>query len=250
MYKMLCGLTFTVVSDEEAIEDTILIMNMINRIANNKADPRKDAKNVLKNDFITIYNLYKRFNILNVYFASKIRFFLNLHKTNVNMIGHSFILLGSNLGERESLLKKAISMIGESCGEVVACSKIYETEPWGFVAENNFLNQVVMIKTELNPHDLLKELLSIEAILGRQRDENKKGYASRPMDLDILYYDDLVINDEDLVVPHPRLHLRRFTLLPLCDISSDFEHPIFNKTNKTLLEECEDASDVMIYQNK
>ena len=105
---------------------------------------------------------------------SKIQFFLILCKTKVNMTGHSFILLGSNLGERESLLKKAIAMIGESCGEVLVLSKIYETEPWGFVAENNFLNQVVMIKTALSPHALLKELLSIEAVLGRQRDENKK----------------------------------------------------------------------------
>lgn len=163
------------------------------------------------------------------------------------MITHSFILLGSNLGERELLLREAIAMIEESCGDVVACSKIYETEPWGFVAENNFLNQVVMIKTELNPHDLLKELLSIESVLGRQRDENKKGYASRPMDLDVLYYGDMIINDDDLIVPHPRLHLRRFTLLPLCDISPDFKHPIFNKTNELLLEECEDTSEVLVY---
>ena len=160
------------------------------------------------------------------------------------MTGHSFILLGSNLGERESLIKQAIAMIGESCGEIVACSKIYETEPWGFVAENNFLNQVVMVKTELGPHELLKELLSIEAVLGRQRDENKKGYASRPMDLDILYYDDLIVNDDDLILPHPRLHMRRFTLLPLCDISPDLEHPLLKKTNKLLLEECEDDSKV------
>ena len=143
------------------------------------------------------------------------------------MTAHSFILLGSNLGKRESLLKQAITMIGEICGEVMASSKIYETEPWGFVSENNFLNQVVMIKTELEAHDLLKELLSIEATLGRQRDENVKSYTSRPMDLDILYYGDMIINDTDLIVPHPRLHMRRFTLLPLCDIASDFEHPVF-----------------------
>lgn len=160
-------------------------------------------------------------------------------------MAYSFILLGSNLGEREQLLKEAIAMIGESCGEVVSCSDIYETEPWGFVAENNFLNMVVKLETKLSPHDLLKELLSIEAVLGRRRDANVKGYASRPMDLDILYYDDMIINDEDLVLPHPRLHLRRFTLLPLCDISSDFEHPILKKTNKTLLEECEDTSQVL-----
>lgn len=160
------------------------------------------------------------------------------------MAVHSYILLGTNLGDRESLLKKAIAMMGESCGEVVAVSEIYETEPWGFVAENNFLNQVVVLDTELEPHDLLKELLSIEAVLGRQRDENVKGYASRPMDLDILYYDDKIINDDDLIVPHPRLHQRRFTLMPLCDISADFEHPVFRKTNKTLLEECQDTSEV------
>ena len=166
------------------------------------------------------------------------------------MITHSFILLGSNLGERELLLKKAIMMIGESCGEVVSCSKIYETEPWGFVAENNFLNQVVMIKTDLEPYALLKELLSIEAVLGRQRDESVKGYASRPMDLDVLYYGDMIINDTDLIVPHPRLHMRRFTLLPLCDIASEYEHPLFKKTNQRLLEECEDTSKVYSFNKK
>lgn len=163
------------------------------------------------------------------------------------MKAHSLILLGTNMGERETLLKKAVSMMKESCGDVVAMSKIYETEPWGFQAENNFLNQVVMIETELKPHDLLKDLLSIEAILGRQRDENIVGYASRPMDLDILYYEDVVMNDDDLVLPHPRLHLRRFALLPLCDIAADFNHPKFNKTNRVLLQECDDTSEVKCF---
>ena len=157
----------------------------------------------------------------------------------------SLILLGTNLGDREALLTRAIEMIEERCGEVVAVSNIYETEPWGFVAENNFLNQLVKIKTTLEAHDLLKELLSIEAELGRQRDENVKGYSSRPMDLDILYYGDKIIDDEDLVVPHPRLHLRRFALLPLCDVAADYEHPIFKKTNAVLLEECQDTSEVL-----
>jgi 2-amino-4-hydroxy-6-hydroxymethyldihydropteridine diphosphokinase len=137
-------------------------------------------------------------------------------------------------------------MIGERCGVLLSSSKIYETEPWGFIADNNFLNQVVLIETELEPHVLLKELLSIEAALGRQRNENIKGYSSRPMDLDVLYYGDLIINDEDLILPHPRLHLRRFTLLPLCDVAPDFEHPVFKKTNKNLLEECEDVSEVTL----
>lgn len=163
------------------------------------------------------------------------------------MMGLSLILLGSNLGDREMLIKSAIDMIGKSCGKVVTCSRIYETEPWGFDAENNFLNQIISIQTDLRPHDLLKELLSIEAILGRKRNEYATTYESRPMDLDILYYDDLIINDNDLILPHPRLHRRRFTLLPLCDIAPDLKHPLFNKSNKTLLEECDDDSNVKVY---
>ena len=162
------------------------------------------------------------------------------------MKSHSFILLGTNMGDRESLLRNAIMMMEDRCGKLVAQSKIYESKPWGFMAENNFLNQVVMIETRLQPHDLLKELLSIEAILGRQRIEGVEGYQSRPMDLDILYYDDLIVNVNDLVLPHPRLHLRRFTLLPLCDIAPDFVHPVIGKTNEVLLEECVDVSDVRI----
>jgi 2-amino-4-hydroxy-6-hydroxymethyldihydropteridine diphosphokinase len=104
-----------------------------------------------------------------------------------------------------------------------------------------------MIETSLEPHVLLRKLLSIETVLGRQRDENKKGYSSRPMDLDILYYGDMIVNDADLILPHPRLHQRRFTLLPLCDIAPKFEHPLFKKTNEILLEECEDVSEVLIY---
>lgn len=163
-------------------------------------------------------------------------------------MGTSFILLGSNLGEREMLMKTAMDMIGKRCGELVSCSEIYESEPWGFDSDNNFLNQIISIRTELNPHDLLKELLSIEADLGRQRKSDIHTYESRPMDLDILYYDDLIIDDDDLILPHPRLHRRRFTLLPLCDIAPDFIHPLFKKSNKVLLEECEDDSNVNVYR--
>lgn len=162
------------------------------------------------------------------------------------MRGLSFILLGSNLGERELLLEKAVEMITVSCGELLSMSRLYESEPWGFESENNFLNQVIMIKTDQGPHDLLKELLSIEAELGRRRLEGVVGYQSRPMDLDILYYDDLIIDDSDLILPHPRLHLRRFTLLPLCDIAPYFVHPLLQMTNKKLLDECNDISDVKV----
>ena len=163
------------------------------------------------------------------------------------MKGLSFILLGSNMGNREELLNDAIGLIEQRCGKLVVKSSLYESEPWGFNADIYFLNQAIAIESALSQHDLLKELLSIEAELGRKRDENSVGYESRPIDLDIIYYDDIINNDVDLVLPHPRLHLRRFVLVPLCEIAPDFVHPILQETNSALLEKCEDHSEVRLY---
>lgn len=162
------------------------------------------------------------------------------------MKGLSFILLGSNMGNREELLSEAIELIELRCGKVVLKSSLYESEPWGFDAEIYFLNQSIAIESILSPHDLLNELLAIEAELGRKRKENHVGYESRPIDLDIIYYDDIINNDEDLILPHPRLHLRRFVLMPLCEIAPDFIHPVFKESNKELLERCEDSLGVKI----
>ena len=156
------------------------------------------------------------------------------------MKGFAFILLGSNLGDREAILESAIDMIEERCGSVVLMSSLYESEPWGFETDDLFLNQAIGVETGLEPHDLLKELLQIEAELGRVRHENHEGYESRPVDLDVIYYDDMVIADEELIVPHPRLHQRRFVLAPLCEIAPDFIHPLFRESNRELLARCED----------
>lgn len=163
------------------------------------------------------------------------------------MAGFSLILIGSNQGQRELTISQSIKMLAERCGEVVLLSSLYETEPWGFIAEQNFLNQVVALDTEMNPYDLLRELLMIEKELGRKR-HDVEGYESRPIDLDILYYDDMIINDDDLILPHPRLHKRRFALMPLCDIAADFIHPVFKRSNRELLNECEDISEVKLYK--
>lgn len=163
------------------------------------------------------------------------------------MKGLSFILLGSNMGNREELLGEAIELIELRCGKVVLKSSLYESEPWGFETENLFLNQAIAIESALAPYDLLKELLTIEAELGRKRKENHVGYESRPIDLDIIYYDDIINDDEDLILPHPRLHLRRFVLMPLCEIAPDFIHPIIHETNSALLEKCEDHSEIRLY---
>ena len=159
-----------------------------------------------------------------------------------------FILLGSNLGERQLLVNQACGMIEERCGKIVAKSRLYESEPWGFKSEHWFLNQVVVLNTEMSPDDLMDTLLSIEKDLGRDRSTPHEGYVSRPMDLDILYWgNDLVVEKQHVIVPHPRLHKRRFTLLPLCDVAPDYVHPILKKTNRQLLEECDDSGIVNIF---
>ena len=158
-----------------------------------------------------------------------------------------FVLLGSNLGDRELLVNQASKMIGERCGKIVAKSRLYESEPWGFKSEHWFLNQVVKVETALSPDDLMKELLEIEKELGRDRSVPHEGYVSRPMDLDILYFGNEIIDTQMVKAPHPRLHERRFTLLPLCDIAPDYVHPAMKKTNLQLLDECQDAGKVNIY---
>ena len=158
-----------------------------------------------------------------------------------------FVLLGSNLGDRELLVNQACKMMGERCGEIVAKSRLYESEPWGFKSEHWFLNQVVKLKTSLTPDELMRELLAIEKELGRDRSTPHEGYVSRPMDLDILYFGNEIIDTQLVTAPHPRLHQRRFTLLPLCDVAPDFVHPLLKKSNLQLLDECQDAGKVNIY---
>lgn len=158
-----------------------------------------------------------------------------------------FVLLGSNLGDREFLVNQAISMIEERCGEIIMRSGMYESEPWGFKSEQWFLNEVVLLDTYFSPDELMTTLLSIEKTLGRDRTMPHNGYVSRPMDLDILYFGDKIVDTQMVVAPHPRLHLRRFTLLPLCDIAPDFVHPVLKLTNRQLLEQCDDFGEVKRY---
>jgi len=157
-----------------------------------------------------------------------------------------FLGLGTNLGDREDFLNKAIELITDSVGEVTLSSGIYETEPWGFRAENRFLNMAVGIRTRLNPDMLLKRLIKIEAELGRVR--TGEGYTSRNIDIDILLYEDMIINKSDLKVPHPLIRERRFVLIPLCDIAPDLVHPVYKKTIAVLLEECKDNIEVKLYK--
>ena len=125
-------------------------------------------------------------------------------------------------------------------------SSAYTSEPWGFEADEWFLNVLLVVETELEPDDLMDTLLEIEKDLGRVRHPEKEGYSSRTVDLDILYYGNRIIRTEKVTAPHPKLHLRRFALLPMCELVPDFLHPEFNLSQKQLLDKCSDPSKVYV----
>ncbi len=156
------------------------------------------------------------------------------------MVKEAFIGLGTNLGNREENLKKAIENIITSVGEVISSSGIYVTEPWGFRSEDHFLNMVILINTRLKAVDLLKQILKIEMQMGRVRGAEK--YSSRVIDIDILLYGNEIINKQYLKVPHPMIQERKFVLIPLCDIAAEMIHPVLKKTFAALLKECRDES--------
>jgi 2-amino-4-hydroxy-6-hydroxymethyldihydropteridine diphosphokinase len=158
-----------------------------------------------------------------------------------------YLGIGTNLDNRERNLEEAVTKIEESIGKVLMSSSIYVTEPWGFISDNDFLNIVVKVETNLNPSGLLGRILMIELLLGRIR--GKKKYESRLIDIDILFYEDLVINEINLKIPHPLIHDRRFVLIPLCEIEPELIHPVLNKTVASLLKSCEDKSKVRLHDN-
>lgn len=154
-----------------------------------------------------------------------------------------FMGIGSNLGNREKNLRLAVNRIMEVTGCDVTESSVYETEPMGFHADTRFLNMVARIETDFTPGVLLSVILDIELSMGRKR--NMHHYASRVIDIDILFYGNEIINDKSLIVPHPRLHERKFVLVPLAEMEPGFVHPLFNKTIFSLLESCTDRSVVV-----
>ena len=151
-----------------------------------------------------------------------------------------YVLFGSNMGDKDQIFAQVCLLINNRCGRVVEVSSAYESEPWGFEADEWFLNRVIVLETELDPQQLLDELLEIERELGRVRHPECEGYSSRTADLDVLYYGDRVVHTPTLTVPHPRLHLRRFALMPLCEVAPDLVHPVIQLTQTELLQQCPD----------
>ena len=134
-----------------------------------------------------------------------------------------YLGLGSNMGDRRQNIEKAVALIGERVGEVVRQSSLMETEPWGFASDNLFLNGVVLCQTELSPCEVLQATQKIERELGRKqksgsKELGSKEYFDRPIDIDILLYDDLCIDEPDLKIPHPLMEQRDFVMIPLREI--------------------------------
>lgn len=156
------------------------------------------------------------------------------------------LLLGANLGDRVATLSQARDRVADQIGPVIQPSALYETAPWGITDQPAFLNQVLAVETVLEPEAVLEQTQAIEQKLGRVRHEK---WGARVIDIDMLYYDQQVIHTETLTVPHPYLHQRRFTLVPLAEIAPTFRHPVLQKTTLQLLTECQDKGEVLIFNS-
>lgn len=164
-------------------------------------------------------------------------------------INRAYLSVGSNLGDRQANLQKAVQLLNEKGGNISSCSSVYETPAWGFKSDD-FYNICLGIDTSLSAEELLWCMLSIETTLGRTRNPNAENYAARTIDLDILFYQDCIVNTEHLVIPHPQMQLRRFVLEPLAEIAPGKIHPVLNKTILELLEQCEDKSGLVKINEK
>lgn len=149
-----------------------------------------------------------------------------------------FLLVGSNEGDRLTNLHVVKDEIKKSVGLVAEESAIYQTAAWGKTDQPDFYNQVLLLQTTISPEALLLHLQQIEKKLGRER---KEKWGARIIDIDILYFGKTVLNTPDLLIPHPAIALRRFTLVPLVEIAPHFVHPVLKKTNLVLLQECVDV---------
>ncbi len=153
-----------------------------------------------------------------------------------------FLLTGGNMGDRLQILEKALEEITIQIGAVIKKSSVYETAPWGIADQPAFLNQVLLVHSLLSPQDILKTILSIESNMGRKRNEK---FGPRIIDIDLLFYNDLILQSPDLVIPHPEITNRRFVLVPLVELNKNYKHPVLKKSVFQLLNECPDHLQVI-----
>jgi len=146
-----------------------------------------------------------------------------------------YLSIGTNLGDKERHIEVAINHIEELVGKIISRSALYVTEPWGFSSENSFINVAVGVETALSPHSVLSATKEIERQMGRTRKSSEGHYEDRIIDVDILLYGDLVIEETDLIIPHPLMSERLFVMQPLCEIAPQLVHPVLRKSIKELL---------------
>ena len=152
-----------------------------------------------------------------------------------------FLLTGGNMGDKRKNLLRAAKFIDQKLGNILSTSAIYETEAWGKIDQPSFYNQVLQVQTDYSPNEVLQEILAIELNMGRERIVK---YGPRLIDIDILFYNDEVIETPELIVPHPQIQLRRFVLAPLAEIVPKYIHPLLQKTIAELLLDCKDLLQV------
>ncbi len=156
---------------------------------------------------------------------------------------HTLVLsTGSNLGNRQQNLADASGLIRGMLGSIRQSSSLYESPSWGYSSEHSYYNHCIEVQTELAPGECMQQILEIERMMGRER--KGKGYGDRVIDIDILFYDDLILDLDRLKIPHERMHERKFVLLPLAEILPELHHPVFHKSVRELLEQCSDPVNV------
>ena len=148
-----------------------------------------------------------------------------------------YLSIGSNKGNRSVLINKAIDEIEKKIGTIISRSSIYQSKSWGFDS-NDFYNLSLLIDTDIEPKSLLINLKKIEKSMGREDIDGS--YSDRFIDIDILFYDNIIIDSEDLKIPHPKIEIRKFVLVPMLEIADDYVHPTLNKTIRQLDNECDD----------
>ena len=158
----------------------------------------------------------------------------------------AYLLLGGNIGDRLANFEMAKQLLEKQVGKIIRFSSIYETASWGNTDQPDFLNQVLLFETKLTAEQIIEQILSIENRLGRIRTEKN---ASRTIDIDILFFNEAVIETKTIVIPHPQIQNRNFVLYPLNELASQFKHPVLKKTIHELLLQCNDTLAVNLYKS-
>lgn len=157
----------------------------------------------------------------------------------------AYLLIGGNLGDTMRIFHQVFELLNKQAGSIIQQSSVYETEPWGKADQQEFLNQAVLISTALDAKQLLQVLLNIEKKIGRYRVEK---YGPRIIDIDILFFNDSIIREHELTIPHPEIQNRRFVLVPLAEIAPEHYHPVLEKTISELLIDCPDRLNVTLLE--